>query len=139
MADHSDFLNYAQNHEGQTAYSSSHREWQERTIVGKFTLFLIKIGDNSFSRAISNALSNQDGGDSSEARLLSVFANLGAVILGVVVAYAIGRILQIIIGQEIVINQEVIIEEQVSLSDLKKAIANKDKKRRPAREKKAKS
>jgi hypothetical protein len=61
------------------------------------------------------------------------------VILGVIVAYAIGRIFQIFIGQEIVINQEVIIEEQVALSDLLKAKAEKDKKRRSAREKKAKS
>jgi|AntRauTorckE5430_2_1112549.scaffolds.fasta_scaffold01640_6 hypothetical protein len=138
MADSSDFLDYSNKHEGQTVYSS-HREWQESTIAGKFTLFLIKLGDNSFSRAIGNALSNQDGGDSSEARLLSLCANFGTVILGVIVAYAIGRIFQIFIGQEIVINQEVIIEEQVALSDLLKAKAEKDKKRRSAREKKAKS
>ena len=138
MADHPDFLDYADKLQEQTAYGS-HSEWQQKSILGKFTLLLIKLGDTSFFRSISGALSNQAGGDSSEARLLSVFANLGSVILGVCVAYAIGRILQIFIGKEIVINQEVIIEEHVKLSDLKKANANNDPKRRSAREKKAKS
>lgn len=139
MADHPDFLDYADKFEEQTAYGS-HSEWQQKSILGKFTLLLIKLGNTSFFRSISGALSNQAGGDSSEARLLSVFANLGSVILGVCVAYAIGRILQIFIGKEIVINQEVIIEEHVKLSDLKKANnANSDQKRRSAREKKAKS
>jgi acetyltransferase-like isoleucine patch superfamily enzyme len=138
MADHPDFLDYADKLQEQTAYGS-HSEWQQKSILGKFTLLLIKLGDTSFFRSISGALSDQDGGDSSEARLLSVFANLGSVILGVCVAYAIGRILQIFIGKEIVINQEVIIEEHVKLSDLKKANADNDPKRRSAREKKAKS
>ena len=75
-----------------------------------------------------------------QARILTIFANLGGVIVGICVAYALGRILQIFIGQEIVMNQEIIIEEEITLSDYKKAMAEeaaKEKKKR--RQKKAKN
>jgi len=149
MADHTDFIDYANKFEDMSTFSS-HRSWQESTIAGKLTLIALKLGDNSLIRAIADALSNQtgpDGEDSPEARLLSIFANLGAVIGFICAAFAIGRIVQIFVGSEIVIHQEVIIEEEVKLSDLRKAAAAGDatetkdtkKVRRNARGKKNKS
>jgi len=140
MANHPDFLNYGSGFEGSASEYSSHREWQESTYMGRLTLLVIKLGDNSFTNQIINSLRDQEGGDSPEARILTIFANLGGVIVGICVAYALGRILQIFIGQEIVMNQEIIIEEEITLSDYKKAMAEeaaKEKKKR--RQKKAKN
>lgn len=138
MADQPEFLHYGKKFADISEYTT-HREWQESTYLGRLTLLLIKVGDNSFTNAIIDALSNQEGGDSSQARLLSLFANLGTLIIGICIAYALGRILQIFIGKEIVINQEVIIEEEIKLSDLKKALKENESRekgeRRSAREK----
>mmetsp|Transcript_154 Transcript_154/g.199 ORF Transcript_154/g.199 Transcript_154/m.199 type:complete len:147 (-) Transcript_154:211-651(-) len=143
MADHPDFLDYAAHFEETTA-QGSHTEWQQTSVLGRITLLLLKLGDNSFIHAIVNSLSDQEGGDSQSARFVSIFANFAIVIMGVLAAYVIGRILQMFIGREIVINQEIIIEEEVKLSDLKKQKKSaeeekgvKEKKgRRNAREKK---
>jgi hypothetical protein len=140
MADHPDFLDIDTSQE-QDIYSA-HAEWQNSTILGRLTLLLINLGDNSLTRFIVRSFQDQQGGDSPQARILSIFANLGGLIMAIFVAYAIGHIVQIVIGKEIVINQEIIIEEEVKLSDLQKALAAKEaseaKQRRNARQKKNK-
>lgn len=141
MAGHPDFLDVNEFQE-QDMYSA-HTEWQNNTILGRFTLFLIRLGDNSLTRFIIRSFQDQQGGDSPQARILSIFMNLGALLMALFVVYAIGHIIQILIGKEIVINQEIIIEEEVKLSDLKKALAEKEasevRQRRNARQKKNKS
>jgi hypothetical protein len=142
MADHPDFLDVNTFQEQQDVYSA-HAEWQNNTYLGRLTLLLIRLGDNSLTRYIIRSFQDQQGGDSPQARILSIFTNLGALIMALFVVYALGHIIQILIGKEIVINQEIIIEEEVKLSDLKKALAEKEaaevKQRRNARQKKNKN
>ncbi len=140
MPEHPDFLDYVDKIE-QASTWDEHTKWQHTTILGRLTLALMKLGNNSFIHAIIDAL--QDDSKDSVQRYLPVFANLAVLVVGVIAAFAIGRILQIFLGKEIVINQEIIIEEQVQLSDLmnaKDGAQNEEKKnRRNARTKKTKN
>ena len=139
MVEHPEFLDYLQKAEEKTM-AGSHTEWQQTTILGRLTLFLLKLGNNSFIHAIADALKDQEGGDSKEARMIQLVANLGSLLIGIFALYAVGRIIQVFIGKEIVINQEVIIEEEIKLSDLVKAKKEQDKKQTASkRGKKAKN
>jgi hypothetical protein len=149
MAERAEFMDYVGNSgDGSTAWSE-HSKWQHTTMWGKITLALMKFGNNSFISAIVDAL-REDNTDNAQ-KYVPIFANIMVVIVGVVTAYAIGKIIQIFVGKEIVINQEIIIEEEVKLSDLIAAKKekdasdnannennNKEKKRRNARSKKSK-
>lgn len=143
MADQPDFLNYGAEFENSSSESwSSHTEWQHTSYLGRLTLFILRLGDNSFTNAIIDALSDQDGGDSPQARMLTLVANLGGLIIGICVAYSFGRIVQIFIGKEIIMNQEIVIEEEITLSEYKRMVEEKkakEAKRRSAKEKKAKN
>lgn len=138
MVEHPEFLDYLQKAEEKTMHGS-HTEWQQTTILGRLTLFLLKLGNNSFIHAIADALKDQEGGDSKEARMIQLVANLGSLLIGIFALYAIGRIIQVFIGKEIVINQEVIIEEEIKMSDLVKAKKEQDSKTASKRGKKAKN
>mmetsp|Transcript_16587 Transcript_16587/g.31423 ORF Transcript_16587/g.31423 Transcript_16587/m.31423 type:complete len:143 (-) Transcript_16587:266-694(-) len=141
MADHPDFLELYTSPD-YDAYSAQ-QDWQKNTILGRLTMLLIRIGDNALTRFLIRSFQDQQGGDSPQARVLSIFAHVLVLVMAIFVAYAIGHIVQIVIGKEIVINQEIIIEEEVKLSDLKKALESKNatemKQRRGAREKKDKN
>lgn len=145
MAEFTDFLDFvenANNDAGTTNAWAEHKIWRETTWAGKLTTLVLMIGDNPVTRAIVNGFSNQDDGNSTNARILTIVASMSVVIVGVLVLKALGRIFQVFLGKEIVMNQEIHIIEEVRLSDLlKEADGTNNKKggkRRAARDKKTK-
>ena len=93
----------------------------EKTIISKITKGIIDlIGGTPFINAIVNSYSNQEAGNSPQARALSFFVMVISIFMIVVVCFAVGRVLQMIIGNEIVVEQEVIIIENVKVSELRK-------------------
>ena len=145
MAEFTDFMDYVQNANndaGNTDGWAQHKVWRETTWAGKLTTFVLMIGNNPFTRAIVKGLSNQENGESANARILTIVASMSVVLVGILVLKALSRIFQVLVGKEIVMNQEIHIIEEVKLSDLLKELDdtenNKDGKRRSARDKKVK-
>lgn len=116
-----EFLSSHQRSSDQT-FLDPHTEWQHNTVLGRLTLLLHRLGDNPITHAVVDAF--KSGDDSGFNRVLKIGATISAIIIGVAAAYAVSRILQLFIGQEIVINQEVVIEEEVKLSDILKQLEN---------------
>mmetsp|Transcript_8526 Transcript_8526/g.10686 ORF Transcript_8526/g.10686 Transcript_8526/m.10686 type:complete len:166 (+) Transcript_8526:122-619(+) len=127
--DHPEFFDYAQRIEDQRLFNA-HQEWKHNTFFGKLTTSVLSYAQNSdFFGAIADGLSYQnDNGSyvSPYARTISICLVLSIVIVGIVGVYAIGNIVQTLIGDEIVIEQEIIIEETVKLSDLMKENGDDD-------------
>ena len=131
MAEFNDFLDYVENANKNTGINdgwAEHRVWKETTWAGKLTTLILKIGNNPLTRAIVKGFSDQDNGNSINARILTVVASMSVVLVGILVLKALGRIFQVLIGKEIVVNQEIHVIEEVKLSDLLKEASGETQK-----------
>jgi hypothetical protein len=118
MANHPEFFNYAETIKNEQMWND-HEEWRHNTFLGKLTHSVMKFAHESeFFGAIADAFSDQENGASPYARTLSICLTISIIVVGVIGLYAIGSIIQMIIGREIVVEQQVLIETQVRLSDL---------------------
>ena len=120
MVDHPEFFDYAERIQEQKLFGD-HEKWQHSTLMGKLTIGVMNWARRSdFINSIINAFTDQEGGSSPNARVLSIGLTMSSVVIGVIATFAIGRIVQMIIGREIVVEQNVVIETQIKLSDLMK-------------------
>lgn len=125
MADHPEFFNYAEKIQENKMFRD-HEEWVHTTFFGKLTHKVLNWAKQSdFFGAVADALSDQSS-ESTYGRTLSICLTMSIVVVGVVVLYALGSIVQTFIGEEIVVEQKVLIETQVKLSDLMKELESDD-------------
>ena len=119
MADeHPEFFDYVERMEQEKLFRA-HQEWQQNSFIGKLMGSLLSWAENNeFFGAIAKSFSDTDTDASPYARTAGICVTIGIVIVGVVFLYAIGRIIQVLIGKEIVVEQKVYVETQIKLSDL---------------------
>ena len=118
--EHPEFFDYAERIKEERLWNE-HQMWRHTTFFGRLTQTVLDWAhNNEFFSAIADAFTDQQGGSSPYARTLSISMIMTIVIAGVLGLYAIGRVIQSIIGKEIIVEQKVIIETQVKLSDLLK-------------------
>lgn len=117
MADHPEFFNYAEKIKEDKMFRE-HEEWIHTTFWGRLTQKVLNWAKQSdFFGAIADSLSNQHD-ISPYGRTLSICLTMSIVVVGILAIYALGSIVQMIIGKEIVVEQNIVIETQVKLSDL---------------------
>mmetsp|Transcript_2855 Transcript_2855/g.4251 ORF Transcript_2855/g.4251 Transcript_2855/m.4251 type:complete len:178 (+) Transcript_2855:238-771(+) len=93
----------------------SHEVWRKSTVSGWLVTQLIAVGNHfrPFFQEVSSALSNDQ---SIGRRLISLFLRLLVIAVFFVVITACGRILQMIVGEEIQATDEIVIVEEVPRS-----------------------
>ena len=97
---------------------AAHEEWLQTSWGGWAVRTLRSLADNSFFHAIADSLRNEDDGKDATAILITNGARLAVILAMILMALAIGKLLQMIIGEDIVVEQEVIVEEEVHRSEL---------------------
>lgn len=118
MAGHPEFFDYAERIKDDRMLND-HEEWLHTSLLGRLTHTVLTYAKQSdLFNAVADSLEDQESGVSPNSRLLTVFMTMSIVAFGVIGVYAIGRLIQMIIGKEIVVEQKVIIETQVKWSDL---------------------
>lgn len=97
---------------------AAHEEWLQTSWGGWAVRTVRAFADNSFFHAIADSLNNQQDGKDATAILVTNGARLAVILAMILMTVAIGRIVQMIVGQDIVVEQEVIVEEEVRRSEL---------------------
>lgn len=119
MAEHPEFLDYIERIKDEKMWSE-HEHWAHTTFFGKLTRSVMNYAKQSyFFGAVADAFAQQDD-QSPYKRTLSLSLSVGMIVVAVIALFAIGRIVQMFIGEELVMEQQIIIETHVKLSDLMK-------------------
>ena len=92
------------------------KEWRETTWAGAIIVAVEKIGASNFFAAIGNSF--QEGEDATSFYVTKTLYKIGEIVACIIFVYMVGRILRMIMGDEIVIEQEVVIVEEVTRSQV---------------------
>ncbi len=118
--EHPEFFDYVERMEDEKMFQA-HQEWQQNSFFGKLVSSTLSWAQNNeFFGAIAKSFADPGSDVSPYARTAGICVTMGIVIVGVIALFAIGRIVQVVIGKEIVVEQKVFVETQIKLSDLMK-------------------
>lgn len=120
MADKdADFLNYVDSvkrketlKENEALAAQLRQEWRETTWAGGLILLVEKAGLANFFLSIGESF--EGGQDTTSFYLSSLIYRIGTIVASILFVYAMGRIFNAVVGEEIVINQEIVIVEEVT-------------------------
>eukprot|EP00565_Helicotheca_tamesis_P009409 CAMPEP_0185737004 /NCGR_PEP_ID=MMETSP1171-20130828/29422_1 /TAXON_ID=374046 /ORGANISM="Helicotheca tamensis, Strain CCMP826" /LENGTH=155 /DNA_ID=CAMNT_0028407803 /DNA_START=128 /DNA_END=595 /DNA_ORIENTATION=- len=139
-----DYMDYVKKAEDERAADEDmfrrHQEWLDTSWGGWFVRSSRYIAKNPFTDAVLRSLKHQDEANTVAAIVIKNFVRL-SIIFGIIsMVYILGKIGQMIIGDEIIVEEEVIVVEKVPKSQAgTQIIGDKEKeKRRSARDKKEK-
>jgi len=97
-----------------------HQHWQQTTILGKLTSFIVSLSRSSFFENVADAFRDQQQGTSLNAIILFNVVRICLIFMAVLAVFVIGKVIQRIIGDEIVVEEVIEIVEEIPRSSLNK-------------------
>ena len=96
---------------------ANHEEWLQNSWGGWAVRSIRGFAGNSFFQAIADSLYNQSGEQTATSIIVTNGARLAVILAMILMALAVGYVMQLIVGQDIVVEQEVIVEEEIREGD----------------------
>ena len=121
--DKADFLDYIdalqkeeriQQHEALAA--QLRKQWRETTWAGALIATIERIGADRFFYAVGSSF--EGGQDTASFWLTGLLYKIGYIASAIFFVYVIGKVLKVVMGEEIVIEQEIVIVEEVTRSQV---------------------